>query len=102
MPIKSTISEDNKTLTIAIEGRLDVSRHKAFGDAYAGKVENVDKVILDLVDLEYIDSSGLGMMLMLREKAIASKAEVEIINTSPGVLKIFKMTNYNKLFKIIE
>ncbi len=102
MPIDSKISEDGKTLTIEIGGRFDISCYKTFSDSYADKVKSVSNIILDLAELEFIDSSGLGMMLMLREKATSENTDIEIVNTSPGVLKIFKMTNYNKLFKIIE
>lgn len=102
MSINSNISDDGKTLVISIEGRFDVSCHKSFSDAYTDKLTSVSTVVMDLANLEYIDSSGLGMMLMLKEKAAAEKADIQIINPSAGVMKIFKTTNYDKLFNIIE
>ena len=48
----------------------------------------------------YLDSSALGMLLLLRDHAGGDQAEVEIVNCSPDVKKILTISNFDQLFKI--
>jgi len=100
MSVETNISDDGKTLTIKLSGKLDISLHKTFSDSYKDKIGSVSKVILDMADVEHVDSSGLGMMLVLRERLGGDETKIDIVNVSPGVAKIFKITNYDKLFNL--
>jgi len=100
MAVQKQISEDGKVLTISISGRFDITSQKSFGDAYKDKADSVSQFIVDMTDAEYLDSSALGMLLMLRERAGGEDADICIINTTPGVKKIFQTANFDKLFKI--
>ena len=53
-----------------------------------------------MASAEYLDSSALGMLLMLRERAGGENADISIVNTSDGVKKIFETANFNKLFAL--
>ncbi len=98
MAVEKKISEDGSVLTISISGRFDITVYKAFGDAYKDKIGSVSKWLIDMASTEYVDSSALGMLLMLRERAGGENADISIVNTSDGVKKIFKTANFNKLF----
>jgi len=100
MAVEKQISEDGKVLTISISGRFDISAYKAFGDAYKDKLDSVSKWIIDMANAECLDSSALGMLLMLRERAGGENADISIVNTSDGVKKIFETANFNKLFTL--
>ena len=100
MPVEAKISDDGKTLTIKVSGRFDITLHKTFSDSYKDKIGSISNVILDMANVEYIDSSGLGMMLVLRERIGGDAARIDIVNVSPGVEKILKIINYDKLFNI--
>ena len=100
MAIKSQISEDEKVLTISLTGRFDITAYKDFGSAYKDKLDATSKIIIDMEGVDYVDSSALGMMLMLRERAGGDDADIHIVNLNPGVKKIFTMANFDKLFKI--
>jgi anti-anti-sigma factor len=100
MAVEIQISEEGKVLTISISGRFDITIYKDFSDAYKNKLDSVSKWIIDMNNTEYVDSSALGMLLMLRERAGGENADINIVNTSPGVKKIFETANFNKLFSI--
>lgn len=100
MSVEAKMSDDGKTLTVKVSGRFDISLHRAFSDSYKDKIGSISNVIMDMADVEYIDSSGLGMMLVLRERIGGDDARIDIINVSPGVEKILKTTNYDRLFNI--
>lgn len=100
MSIKKQVSEDGKCLTISITGRFDISTYKDFSEVYKEHLESTAKWVMDMRDVEYLDSSALGMMLMLRERAGGDTAVIDIANCSPGVRKILDTAQFDKLFKI--
>ena len=98
----STSRTDNET-TISIKGRFNFEMHTLFRTTY--HEETADKIrsrrfIVDLAGTEYIDSSALGMLLMLREAAGTNEADIEIVNSRPEIRKILETANFQRLFKI--
>ncbi len=55
---------------------------------------------MDLQETTYLDSSALGMLLLLRDHAGGDKANIEIRNCSPDVKKILSISNFEQLFEI--
>lgn len=100
MAVKTHTSEDGATLTIKLSGRFDINDFTPFSKAYKEHPGAVSQYIIDMAELEYMDSSALGMMLMLREYAVTTKAEITITNASPAIGKILQVANFNKLFTI--
>jgi anti-anti-sigma factor len=56
--------------------------------------------VVDLKEATYLDSSALGMLLLLRDHVGGDDAEVQVVNTSPDVRKILAISNFDKLFDI--
>ena len=102
MAIKTQISEDGTVFTISISGRFDITSYKDFGESYKDKLESVSKWIVDMAETEYVDSSALGMLLMLRERAGGENADISIVNLNSDLKKIFTTANFNKLFSMEE
>ncbi|MFH1491438.1 MAG: STAS domain-containing protein [Pseudomonadota bacterium] len=100
MAIKRDISEDGNVLTISIAGSFDITTYKEFGEACKSQVDSVKKWVLDMIEVEYLDSSALGMLLMFRERSGGDIAAIDIVNCSPGVKSIFATANFDKLFHI--
>jgi anti-anti-sigma factor len=48
----------------------------------------------------YLDSSALGMLLMVRERAQAANKEISLSQANPTVMKILDIANFSKLFTI--
>ena len=100
MALKKQVSDDGNVLTITISGRFDISAYKDFGQAYADEVDSASKFVIDMAECEYLDSSALGMLLMLRERTGSETDKIDIINLSPAIKNIFTMANFDKLFNI--
>ncbi len=100
MTISATQSGDGAELTIKIKGRFDFSAHQMFRDAY----EKVDKepqhYIVDMKETTYLDSSALGMLLLLRDHAGGDNADIRIVNCNTDVRKILTISNFEQLFTI--
>ena len=100
MSIIASTSPDGRSLTIAIGGRFDFSEHKAFRDAYAQvEVKNV-AIVVDLKNTEYLDSSALGMLLVLRERAGGDRADIILRGAREGISEVLSISRFGQLFTI--
>ncbi|WEK32489.1 MAG: STAS domain-containing protein [Candidatus Pseudomonas phytovorans] len=99
MAVETDFSQDEKKLTIKIKGRFDFGKHQEFRDAYE-RQGKLDSVIVDLADTTYLDSSALGMLLLLRDHVGGDDSDVRVKNASSDVRKILAISNFDKLFDI--
>ncbi|MFP3516672.1 STAS domain-containing protein [Pseudomonas sp. SIMBA_077] len=99
MAVTSHVSADGNQLTIGIKGRFDFAKHQEFRDAYE-KNPKPDSVVVDLKEATYIDSSALGMLLLLRDHAGGDEAEIQVVHCSQDVRKTLEISNFDKLFDI--
>ncbi len=100
MAIKSGGSEEQNSINIEVSGRFDFSVHEDFRGAYEGKVQVGAKVVIDMAGVDYMDSSALGMLLLLREYVGESKADIRLVNSSGEIRNILEVSNFGQLFKI--
>ncbi|MGH8420697.1 MAG: STAS domain-containing protein [Pseudomonas sp.] len=99
MSVTSELSSDGQRLTIRIEGRFDFSTHQDFRGAYE-KETTAKQFVVDLKETNYLDSSALGMLLLLRDHAGGERADVSLENCNADVVKILAISNFSKLFRI--
>lgn len=97
MAISST-SEGNKHI-INIQGRFDFSLQGEFRQSYE-QAPPSSNFVLDFSGAEYIDSSALGMLLLLRDYAGGDSGKVEIVHCRPEIKNILEISNFQKLFSI--
>ncbi|MCK1793976.1 STAS domain-containing protein [Pseudomonas violetae] len=98
MSVVTEVSPDGQKLTISIKGRFDFAKHQAFRESYEHKALNA--VVVDLKDATYLDSSALGMLLLLRDHAGGDHSDIRVVNSSIDVKKILAISNFDKLFDI--
>ncbi len=88
--------------SIKMQGKFTFSDHGVFKDVVdvvnEGALSQID---LDLNQVEFIDSAGLGMLLLFRDEA--KKAGKKLILKSPQgqVEKMFKIARFYELFEIV-
>lgn len=87
-------------LIIAIEGRCDFSTHKEFDKAAAKITDSISSIKVDFEKANYLDSSALGMLLVLKEKIGGRKQDISLVNTKHTVKRVLDTANFKKLFHI--
>jgi HptB-dependent secretion and biofilm anti anti-sigma factor len=101
MAISSSVSSDGKTLSIEVDGRFDASSLDEFRKCYEAVSDDSHMSYnVDLKNAVYLDSSALGMLLVLRDYAGGETAKITISNCSPEVKKIFSISSFEQLFTI--
>ena len=87
-------------VTISIKGRFDFNTHQEFREAYEEVPGDPTAYIVDMKDATYMDSSALGMLLLLRDHAGGDDSRVEIVNCNADLKKILTVSNFGQLFII--
>ncbi|MGX5174548.1 STAS domain-containing protein [Aliikangiella sp. IMCC44653] len=100
MTVASSLSPDQKVLTISINGRFDFSAHQAFRDSYEKLSPAPPEIIVDMADTSYLDSSALGMLLLLRDHAGGDSSNITLKNCNDDIRKILTISNFEQLFTI--
>ncbi len=100
MSVTGTVN--GNTGIIGLSGRFDFNRHRDFRAACDSLLEKagVSKVVVDLGQVDYMDSSALGMLLMLRDKVGAAHKTVELCNVKGNVKQVLEIANFSKIFTI--
>lgn len=100
MTINHQYRELDKTLEFNLSGRLDFNSYPKFSEIYQGyPKERVSNYILNMSELTYLDSSALGMLLLLKDYA-QKDVNIAIVNCIPEVYKILEIANFDRLFAI--
>ncbi len=100
MSVVTEVSADQKKLTIAVKGRFDFGRHQEFRESYERLPHKPESIVVDLKEATYLDSSALGMLLLLRDHAGGDNSDIRVVNSSSDVKKILAISNFDKLFDI--
>lgn len=100
MQITSAIEGGRSSLSLS--GRFDFHSHREFRVAYEKALEEaaVNEIEIDFSAVDYLDSSALGMLLLLREKAEAIGKSVVLSGLKGTVKQVLDIANFGKLFAI--
>lgn len=78
-------------------GRLDASQAAA---AQAFLDEVAPPCVIDLAELEYISSAGLGVLLKTHKRLMAAGSGLQLVNVNAHVGDVFRYSGMDKLFSV--
>ena len=89
--------------TILVHGHFNFAQHAAFRDASKAvlSLPDIKSIEINPMDADYLDSSALGMLLVLREQAgDRGINRILISNSKTGIRQIFAVARFEKFFDI--
>ena len=97
-----TVEKRDSIARLAINGRFDFNSHREFRTACdeALQIPDINEVEADFSRVDYLDSSALGMLLLLREKAQNANLKVSLTNCTGLVQQVLDVANFQRLFTI--
>lgn len=97
-----TVEKKGETAKLTLNGRFDFSSHREFRNACdeALQIPEIKEIEADFGRVDYLDSSALGMLLLLREKAQNANLKVSLTNCTGLVQQVLDVANFQRLFTI--
>ena len=95
-------TEDGRAI-VRLTGRFEFSMHREFREAMDTVLQDkdIDSVVIDLAGVDYLDSSALGMLLMLRDRANTARKTLSLANPRGMVKQALEIARFDKLFSIV-
>ncbi len=102
--IKISIRKANDaTSVIELVGEIDVYTSPKVKDAVSGLIDSgIYNIIIDLAQVKYIDSTGLGVLIGGLKRVREHGGSVHLICNNPQIRKIFDITGLVKIFGIFD
>ncbi len=90
---------DGNTLTVALKGRLDTTTAPGLETELRKSVPDIQALVLDFSDLEYISSAGLRA-LVYPQKELASRGGMKIVHANEMIMEVFEITGFTDILTI--
>jgi len=95
------IREDGENVHITVNGDIEMMTIKTFKQKLFEVGQNVDKDIeLDLSNVDYIDSSGVGVLISLLKLQKKKGKSLKISKVSTKVLNVLKLSSLSDIFNV--
>jgi len=100
--MQANVIKEGGTAVIKLNGRFDFNTHRDFRSAYEPLIADpvIKSVTVDFSGVDYLDSSALGMLLMLRDKMGGANKDVALSGVRGNVKQVLDIANFGKLFQI--
>lgn len=90
----------NDLVILVLPCSFDVSQYEEFKAICEANKTDDNRFELDFSQTQYMDSSALGMLLLLRQQVKGDKKRVLLKHVNGTALKILELSQFNHLFNL--
>ncbi len=94
--IKTKINDDENSITYSLSGELDINTADSLKESILSQHKTVKKLIFDFTNVNFVDSTGLGVLVNIKKQLI--DVEVSVVNQKDHILKLFRITGLSRYF----
>lgn len=101
MDVKERFNADTKTWYVSLDGEVDIYNAPELKEKLHRLIEqHPGDFVLNCAGLNYIDSTGLGVLISVLRAVKEYDGNMTISNLKPYIHKIFLITGLDKIFTI--
>lgn len=99
--MEHSINISGAQVMVKLSGQLTFADAKKFKEILdLASDTQIKNISLDFASVTFIDSSGMGMLLLLRDECMNKSVNLNILAPQGQVEKIFKISKFYELFSI--
>lgn len=103
LEVTKSFNEDSSSWIIKPVGEVDIYTSPQFKKILNNVVdEKMADIVINGESLDYIDSTGLGVLIGILKKVKQNEKSIIIEKIKPNIIKLFDITGLNKVFIIKE
>jgi anti-sigma B factor antagonist len=93
----------DRTLCLTVHGpRLDAASAREFKKVCDECWEaGIERLTIDLREVEFLDSSGVGALLSVYKKLPPDKPSVKLLHVQPAVQTVIELLRLHRIFTIV-
>jgi anti-anti-sigma factor len=97
--LKLTTSAQEGATLVECHGRLTAEVSPSFKNHLKGLIPGARRIVLDLSQVTFMDSSGLGAIMGVYVSAKTAKCDLRLVNLSRQLKQLLGMTHLLSLFE---
>lgn len=97
--LKLSVDNSPTGSVVHCSGKITASTTNSLLDQVHHLIPQSKHIVLDLAQVSYIDSSGLGAIVRLWSSAQKSGCAYKITNLQPRIKELLSMTNLSSIFE---
>lgn len=90
---------NDECITLHVGDRFDFSVHRSFHEACLAR-PRARSYVIDLDGVTSMDSSALGMLLLLREHAGGDDADIRVVNANHDLCNTFRVAGLGRMLTL--
>jgi anti-sigma B factor antagonist len=94
--------KEGEVSVCSIDGRVDAVNAVKLKKEFNHNLDSSSMVVMDLKDVEYIDSTGLGALVACLKYAVEAGGNVKISRLQAKARMVFEITRAYKIFDIYD
>jgi len=94
------LQTDNDIMIIALRGRLDIDSSDMLKQAFADWTTSTKKFVFDCSELEFLDSTGLGILLMCLKQTMKEDGDIRLACLNETVRMVLEITRADDIFQL--
>jgi len=100
--MKSSVDVRDGVTVVTVSGDLDVSDALSLREALGrAQGEGAIPVLLDLAEVGFIDSSGVGLLVTAQRRAAASGGRFALAALTPTVARVLELTRTDRMLTVL-
>ena len=94
------VSEEGNVVTIHLDGEIDMDIVESAKEVIFPHIDSGKEVHLNLSQVQYMDSSGISVLIESHQKALEKNNKVIIKDVSKSVLKVIMMAKLEQILNL--
>jgi len=94
------ITEENNISTIFLDGEIDMDKTDEIKGVIFPVIDSGKNVALNLSNVQYMDSSGISVLIESHQKALEKGTKLVIKDVSKSVLKVIMMAKLEQILNL--
>jgi anti-sigma B factor antagonist len=95
--MKFEVIDDGSKITLKVDGDIESSTLGEIRERVNALSLSADKdIVVDMKNVDYIDSSGIGMLIKLHKEQKNKGQKVKVINTNSRVSEILSLSSLSE------
>ncbi len=96
-----SLKKHNDVFLVEVKGEMDLYNASKLKELFMGLLKKeIKKLIVDMNEVEYLDSSGVGVLIHICNTAAKSKVRFAMANIHGSVKKVIELTRLTDYFPI--
>ncbi len=96
-------SESGGWTVLTASGEIDVAAAPDLREQLVDLIETgATELVVDLEGVDFIDSTGLGVLVGAVRRARSADGDVRLVCTNTRLLKVFDVTGLDEVFTIVD